>query len=145
MVASALLAMAISTSGGYRLPTVVPPTPGAVCDGSPRSLTLSLDNMPDDNRVSTSIVNIWAFVPEKQGAAKAWLFLDGIGDYYFLFSGNELEKSYSYLPESWRYFKGKKPFYEPVELTPEEILDLEARFGAHNIIRVSCFTHDYKI
>ncbi len=35
--------------------------------GSPKSLTLLQDNIPDDNCVSTSIINIWAFVPEKEG------------------------------------------------------------------------------
>lgn len=142
MLASVLLASAISTHGSRRFPKIVPPTSGAVCMGSPKSLTLLQDNIPYDNRVSTSIVNIWAFVPEKGGPAKAWLFLNGLGDYYMLFNGGTEQNSYLYLPASWRYFEGHRPYYRPTEVTPDELVNIETIFGAHEIIRVSCFFHN---
>ncbi len=95
--------------------------------------------------VDTSVINIWAFTP-KSGPATAWLFKNAIDDYYLQFSTSVKESSYRDIKFYWRYFKGTGPYaYVPVKVSPAQIVAIENILGARGIVRISCFTHDYKM
>jgi len=123
----------------------VPPTINARCDGSPKFAGLDVGNVPVGTHVDTSVINIWAFTP-KSGPATAWLFKNAIDDYYLQFSTSVKESSYRDIKFYWRYFKGTGPYaYVPVKVSPAQIVAIENILGARGIVRISCFTHDYKM
>ncbi|MHB8153184.1 MAG: hypothetical protein ACYDG3_08995 [Bacillati bacterium] len=143
---SVVLAMLLATASGGRFPAIVPPREGAVCAGSPLVLTLLQNNLPQGNLYSTSIVNIWAFIDRRGGAAKAWLYKNWLGHYYIAFSETQKPSEYPYLRGNWRFFGDPGGgVYGPRRVHLRELLGIENALGAHGILRVSCFSHDAKM
>ena len=140
-----LMALLVATANprGSILP--VSPVKNARCDGSPKFAGLDIGNVPVGTSVDTSVINIWAFAANGSPAT-AWLFKNAIDNYYIQFSTAARESTFRDIKFFWRYFKGKGPYaYEPVKVSPAQIVSIENVLGARGVLRVSCFTHDYKM
>ena len=126
---------------------IVAPTAGAVCMGSSAITQIGTDNLGNpDNTIGTSIVNIWGFAHRESGSTIAWLYKNAIGDYYLQFPKRAEAHSYLYIKNQTRFFSGKGQFgYVPEKISPAELISIENLLGAHDIVRLSCFTRDFKM
>lgn len=137
-----LVAMAPQKQGIFN---IHPSTINATCFGSPITESLGAGNIASTlSSVSTSVVNIWAFVDAREDAPIAWLFKDAIGDYYLQFSSRANPRSFRSIRHYWLYFHGPGP-YVPTNVRSKQLVAIENILGARGIVRVSCFAHDYKM
>lgn len=119
------------------------PAVQATCAGSLPSLALGTGNVGGNlQSTSTSVINIWAFLPERGGSAAAWVFKRAVDDYYIQFAATSKPSNFRKLRFYWRYFKGDGPFV-PVSVTPAQLVSIENVLGSMGYVRASCFTHDY--
>ena len=150
---SVILASLIAFGGRSESPKIVAPRASAACMGSSFTFQIGNDNVPVENpSIGTSIVNIWAFIPENDPRPVAWLFKNARNEYFMAFATNQKGSSYRAIPFYWRYFPPSTPpptgsggYRAVVKVSPSQLVNIENILGARGIVRVSCFTHDYRM
>lgn len=140
MIGAIILATAL-----WKMPAT--PLIGRQCFSSP--LFLATDNAPLNNEISTSVVNIWAFIgPPVDPRPVAWLYKNASGKFYIQFRGPELPSYHSALPFAEKLFaraKNSPTFFPIVPVNIAQIFMLENTLGQHGIVRESCFLNDYQL
>ena len=125
-----------------RSPRAIPAPPklGARCMGS--NFELGLDNVPINNEVSTSIMNMWVFTPRNRNTALGWLFKNKRGDLYVQFRTRATNLLLQYASTK-TYIPGDgHRFSIPAKVSIDRAFQIETDLGAHGVIRLSCFTKD---
>lgn len=121
------------------------PTTNAGCFAAPERV--GTDNVPIGNGVPTSVVNIWGFLKPGTRTATAWIYKNGLGDYYLQFNhgadvtfaeGNKGLKRFLVRKQS----KGNYPF---VKVSPQQLVDIENLMLSYGMARFGCFTQDYNL
>ena len=126
--------------------TLPQPKQDAGCLGSP--LHVATDNVPIGSGISTSVVNIWGFVPRGSSAADAWLYKNDSGKYYVQFAGTVPPQKYRTVISAEYlngYKAGSKRFYPIIEASASRLITLENQLLGIGIERRACFLSDYKM
>lgn len=136
----AALTLAAATAG-LRAPKV-----NASCFGAP--LRLVTDNAPVGNSGPTSVVDIWAFT-RSDFQPVAWLYENGLGDYYIQFNHQANLESYLGIPMSSEILQKRTPrtgtYYPIVRLALKAFIDVENSLLARGLVRRACFNRAYKL
>lgn len=136
---SILLAIALNV-----LPVQSPRNDGQ-CYNAPRRL--GTDNIPLDDTLAHSIVNIWAFIEINHKQPIAFVYRNHSAEYYFEFTqlmSDHMGKSWK-IPAKFLDRNHAGINYHPVKVDSDTILRIQQLLLSHNIVLTGCFTHDLKM
>ncbi len=148
-----LLSALIAASGSDVQTSIKHATIQSTCDGSKIAYAIGTGNISHRGNLdtpSTSVINIWAFLPNRGGFPTAWLFKRAVSDYYIQFAPQVHASTFRDIDLYWRYFQNSHSSsdvgpWEPVKVSADQIISIENILGARGIVRYSCFLSDYRM
>lgn len=108
---------------------------------------LGTDNVPMDNTLAHSVVNVWAFLSPGEAHPVAFLYKNYSSEYYLEFTKFiSIRDAASWrIPSRFLVRKVEGVNFRPQRVNTSEILGVQQLLLSHNVVMTGCFTHDLQM
>ena len=121
------------------------PRNDAQCYNSVRRL--GTDNVPLDDSLRHSVVNVWAFIGRGEAQPIAFLYKNYSSEYYLEFTNSmreALARSWG-IPSKFLIRPHSGVNFAPQRVSADEMLKIEQVLLSHNAVLAGCFAHDLRM